>query len=157
MYLTDVFHKYYRLVWLRFKYPGLIFGKNSTFSPGFKIVHGYNTVKIGNHCNLVNTLINSGSKAKLIIKDYVFFGHGVQILVRGHDFNKKNRLRQITITEKPITIESGAWIASGAIILGGVTIGKHAVVAAGSVVTKNVPAKTIVAGNPARKIKKLLI
>jgi maltose O-acetyltransferase len=52
----------------------------------------------------------------------------------------------------PIRIGDYAWIGSGAIILPGVTVGRGAVVAAGSIVTRDVPAFTIVAGNPARSI-----
>ena len=52
-------------------------------------------------------------------------------------------------------IEKGVWIAAGAIIIGGVTVGAHSVVAAGSVVTKDVPANTLVGGNPARVIRSI--
>lgn len=55
----------------------------------------------------------------------------------------------------PIKIEKGAWVTAGAIILPGVTVGRNSVVAAGAVVTKDVPPYTIVAGIPARVIKKL--
>jgi len=54
---------------------------------------------------------------------------------------------------RPIVIEDGAWIGAGAIILPGVTVGRRSIVAAGSVVTKDVPPLTIVGGNPARVIK----
>ena len=50
----------------------------------------------------------------------------------------------------PIVIEEGAWIGAGAIILAGVTIGRNSVVGAGSLVTKDVPSNSVVAGNPAR-------
>ena len=53
----------------------------------------------------------------------------------------------------PIVIEDGAWIGAGAIILAGVTVGRNSVVGAGSVVTRDVPAGSVVAGNPARVIK----
>jgi acetyltransferase-like isoleucine patch superfamily enzyme len=55
----------------------------------------------------------------------------------------------------PIHIKKGAWIGAGSIILHGVTIGEYSVVAAGAVVTKNVPPYTVVAGVPARVVKKL--
>lgn len=57
-------------------------------------------------------------------------------------------------TKGPITVEYGAWIGANSIILSGVTIGREAAVAAGSVVTRDVPPGTIAAGNPARIIKK---
>jgi acetyltransferase-like isoleucine patch superfamily enzyme len=52
-------------------------------------------------------------------------------------------------------IGNNVWIAAGATVIGGVTIGDHAVVAAGSVVTKDVPADTLVGGNPARVIRSI--
>jgi len=61
--------------------------------------------------------------------------------------------RSITSIHKPVVIEDYAWVATRAMILPGVTIGQGAVVAAGSVVTKDVEPKSIVAGNPARCIR----
>jgi acetyltransferase-like isoleucine patch superfamily enzyme len=52
-------------------------------------------------------------------------------------------------------IERNVWIAAGATIIGGVTVGENSVVAAGSVVTKNVPSNTLVGGNPARVIRSI--
>ena len=54
---------------------------------------------------------------------------------------------------KPIVIERNVWIAAGVTIIGGVTVGENSVVAVGSVVTHDVPANTLVAGNPARFIR----
>jgi acetyltransferase-like isoleucine patch superfamily enzyme len=59
------------------------------------------------------------------------------------------------VIARPIVIERNVWIAAGAIIIGGVTVGENAVVAAGSVVTKDVPPNTLVAGNPARVIRSI--
>ena len=56
---------------------------------------------------------------------------------------------------KPIVLETNSWIGSNATILPGITIGENSVVAAGSVVTKDVPANTIVAGNPAKFMSNL--
>ena len=55
----------------------------------------------------------------------------------------------------PITVEDDVWIGSGAILTDGVTVGKGAVVAAGSVVTRDVPAYTVVGGSPARPIREV--
>ena len=59
------------------------------------------------------------------------------------------------VARGPVTIAANAWIARGAIVLPGVTVGAHAVVGAGSVVTSDVPARTLVAGSPAREVRSL--
>jgi acetyltransferase-like isoleucine patch superfamily enzyme len=89
----------------------------------------------------------------LDISDDVMIGPNVSIITTGHPLEPSRR-RAATIG-KPIVIERGVWIAAGAIIIGGVTVGEHSVVAAGSVVTKDVPAKTLVGGNPARVIRSI--
>ena len=92
---------------------------------------------------------------KVTIEKDVFTGHGVMILSGGHDYFKFGPERKEAGTHAPITIREGVWICSGAIILAGVEIGKHAVVAAGAVVTHNVPEYSVVAGVPARVIKEI--
>ena len=89
----------------------------------------------------------------LDIADDVMIGPNVSIITTGHPLAPAQR-RAATIG-KPIAIEKGVWIAAGATIIGGVTVGENAVVAAGSVVTKDVPANTLVGGNPARVIRSL--
>jgi acetyltransferase-like isoleucine patch superfamily enzyme len=89
----------------------------------------------------------------LDISDDVMIGPNVSIITTGHPVEPSQR-RAATIG-KPIVIEKGVWIATGAIIIGGVTIGEHSVVAAGSVVTKDVPANSLVGGNPARVIRSI--
>lgn len=129
-------------------------GNGVFYDHGFTVYNGHQNIKIGSNVYLVDVLINAGDKeGYIVIEDFVFFGHRVQILARGHDYNVFNLKRQQTITEKPIHIKKGAWVGSGSIILGGVTIGMHSVVAAGSVVNKNVPDYAIVGGNPAKIIK----
>jgi len=74
--------------------------------------------------------------------------HFRHIMTRGHP-------RGISLHERPVRIASDVWIGAAAIILSGVTIGQGAIVGAGSVVTHDVPAWTVVAGNPARVIREL--
>ena len=129
-------------------------GQDIYFENNFRVFSGHENIYLGSNIYLVDTLINAGDGlGRVTIEDYVFFGHGVKLLARGHDYTLVDEQRQRVITEKPIYIKQGAWVSSGAIVLGGVTIGKNAVVAAGSVVTKNVPPFAIVAGNPARIIR----
>lgn len=74
--------------------------------------------------------------------------HFRQIVLQGHP-------RDISLDDRPVRIDDDAWIGAGSTVLRGVTIGRGAVVAAGAVVTHDVPAWTVVAGNPARPIKSL--
>ncbi len=90
---------------------------------------------------------------KITIEKKVFTGHDIMILTGAHDPNKFGEERYLSNISQPIHICEGAWIASRAIILKGVTIGKYAVVGAGSVVTHDVPPYAVVAGNPAKIIK----
>jgi acetyltransferase-like isoleucine patch superfamily enzyme len=89
----------------------------------------------------------------LDIADDVMIGPNVSILTAGHPIEPLRR-RAVTIG-KPIAIERNVWIAAGAIVIGGVTVGENSVVAAGSVVTKDVPPNTFVGGNPARIIRSI--
>ena len=89
----------------------------------------------------------------LDIADDVMIGPNVSIITAGHPLEPSQR-RAATIG-KPIVIESNVWIAAGATIIGGVTVGENSVVAAGSVVTKDVPPDTLVGGNPARVIRSI--
>jgi acetyltransferase-like isoleucine patch superfamily enzyme len=90
----------------------------------------------------------------LDIADDVMIGPNVSLITAGHPVEPSQR-RAVTIG-KPIVIERNVWIATGATIIGGVTVGENSVVAAGSVVTKSVPPNTLVGGNPARVIRSIV-
>ncbi len=101
-----------------------------------------------------NVYINSNAllmaRGGITIEDNVMLAANVQLLSNNHDeYNRQ------LLTCKPILIKEGAWIGAGATILPGITIGKHAIIGASSVVTKNVEDYALVVGNPAREIKKL--
>jgi acetyltransferase-like isoleucine patch superfamily enzyme len=89
----------------------------------------------------------------LDIADNVMIGPNVSIITSGHPLEPSQR-SAVTIG-KPIVIERNVWIAAGATIIGGVIIGENSVVAAGSVVTKDVLPNTLVGGNPARVIRSI--
>ncbi|WNJ89012.1 sugar O-acetyltransferase [Bosea sp. 685] len=89
----------------------------------------------------------------LDIADDVMIGPGVSIITSGHPIEPSRR--RSFVVAKPIAIGRNVWIAAGATIIGGVTVGENSVVAAGSVVTKDVPPNTLVAGNPARVIRSI--
>ncbi|MDE6562553.1 MAG: galactoside O-acetyltransferase [Muribaculaceae bacterium] len=88
------------------------------------------------------------SAGGITIEDGAMIAANVQLISNNHDLYE----RQV-ITCKPVHIGKNAWIGAGATILPGVTVGDNAVVGAASVVTKDVEANTIVAGNPAKLIK----
>lgn len=87
----------------------------------------------------------------LDIADDVMIGPNVSIVTTGHPLAPSQR-RAATLG-KPIVIERNVWIAAGATVVGGVTVGENSVVAAGSVVTRDVAPNTLVGGNPARVIR----
>ncbi len=89
----------------------------------------------------------------VVIEDDVFVGHNVVFINDRYPTAKKSREK--TWTMENTHVKKGATIGSGSTILCGVTIGKYAMVGAGSVVTRDVPDMTIVAGNPAKVIRKL--
>jgi acetyltransferase-like isoleucine patch superfamily enzyme len=92
----------------------------------------------------------------ITIGDDVFLAPLVQILAVNHIYADTTRpISHQGITAQGITIEDGAWIGAGAIILDGVRIGRNAVVGAGAVVTRDVPPYTLAAGNPARVVRDL--
>ena len=95
------------------------------------------------------------TSGEIWIGDYVFFGKQVSLVTGKHDYNKfgSDRIKSYPQKGRDIIIKKGCWIATNATILGPCIIGEHAVVSAGSVVTKDVPAFAIVAGNPAKVIK----
>ncbi len=80
-------------------------------------------------------------------------GPNVSIITEGHPVAPSQR--RAYIVGKPIVIERNVWIAASATIVGGVTVGENSVVAAGSVVTKDVPPNTLVGGNPVRVIRSI--
>ncbi len=103
-----------------------------------------------------NVFINAACRFQdqggIIIEDGALIGHGVTLATLNHGLEPAHRH---DLHPKPIHIGKGVWIGSNAVILPGVTVGDHAVVAAGAVVTRDVPPGAVVAGVPAKKIKNI--
>lgn len=98
-------------------------------------IHAYNEIKIGRNCLIAaNCQIIDGS---------------------GHDLSMENPANRVNTTgdTRPINIEDNVWIGINCIVLPGVTIGKGSVIAAGSVVVKDIPPMSVAGGNPAKVIK----
>lgn len=91
---------------------------------------------------------------KVTIGDNVLFGPAVQIYTATHPLRAEER-RQWLESAKSITIGSDVWIGGGSIICPGVSIGDRTVIGAGSVVTRDIPADVVAAGNPCRVIREI--
>lgn len=129
-------------------------GEDVIIEAGFHLDYG-SQVQIGDrtfiniNCTVLDAPINEGA---ISIGDDCLIGPNVQLLAVSHAVNPTERLKKDNFAA-PITIGNNVWIGAGVIVLAGVTIGDNAVVGAGSIVTKNVAENTVVAGNPAMKIK----
>lgn len=104
-----------------------------------------------------NSQILTQSADDLSIGDYVMISPNVIIVATKHIFenidNIESPIQFENVTSEKIIIEDNVWIGSSAIILNGIRIGKGSIIAAGSIVTKDVMPYTIVAGNPAKVIR----
>lgn len=127
-------------------------GQNAMIWPPFFCVYGYN-IHLGDHVFL-NYLCTILDTSEVRIGNHVMIGPSVHIYCAAHELRADLRIQGLEVA-KPVVIEDNVWIGGSAILLPGVTIGRNAVVAAGAVVTRSVPANTVVAGNPARVIREI--
>lgn len=126
-------------------------GNYSTIEDFATINNGVGAVTIGHHSRIGigNVVIGPVS-----IGSNVILAQNVVLSGLNHVYTDINTpIHKQPVSTAPITVEDDCWIGANAVITAGVTIGKHSVVAAGSVVTHNVPPYSIVAGNPSRIIK----
>lgn len=110
-------------------------------------------VIIGDHTRigLHNTIIGP-----VDIGSHVNLAQGITVSALNHNFSDTNkRIDEQGVSTNQVTIEDDVWVGANAVILPGVTIGEHCVLAAGAVVTKDVPPHSLVAGVPAKVIKKI--
>lgn len=127
-------------------------GENSIIWPPFYCVYGKN-IYLGEHVFL-NVLCTILDCAEVHIGNHVMIGPNVQLYTPAHEMQAKARNEGLEVA-KAIVIEENVWIGGGAILLPGVRVGRNAVVGAGAVVTRDVAANTVVAGNPARVIREI--
>ena len=109
-------------------------------------------ISIGDNCSINYNCVLYGHFG-LIIGNDVRIGAGTVIIPANHKFETKCIITSQGIQGSGITISDDVWIGANCSILDGVSIGRHSVVAAGSVVTRDVPSCTVVAGIPAKVIK----
>jgi putative colanic acid biosynthesis acetyltransferase WcaF len=123
---------------------GAKIGRGLAIKPQVWIKYPWRLV-VGDHC-----WIGQGAwidnLADVRLGSHVCISQQVYICTGSHDYRKPT----FDLITRPVEVGNGAWLGARALVLGGVTVGANAVVAAGSVVTKDVPAAAIAAGNPAR-------
>ena len=128
-------------------------GDYSVVESGACINNAVGDVIIGHHTRvgLHNTVIGP-----VTIGNHVNLAQGITVTALNHNFDDvERRIDEQGVSTQPVVIGDDVWIGANAVILPGVTIGHHVVVAAGAVVTKDVPSRTLVAGVPAKVIRQL--
>ena len=134
-------------------YRKFYLGAHSVIESFSCINNAVGDVVIGNHTRigLHNTVIGP-----VTIGSHVNLAQGITVTALNHNFSDTTkRIDEQGVTTTPVTIGDDVWIGANAVILPGVTIGTHCVVAAGAVVTKDVPDCCVVAGVPAKIIKRI--
>jgi acetyltransferase-like isoleucine patch superfamily enzyme len=117
------------------------------------LVTGAENVSLGRHVSVNNgVIIQSCEGCEISVGDHVTLSYGVKLITGGLIICNEGAVKGDHLS-KPIVIEDLAWIGAGAIILPGVNVGTGAIVAAGSVVTRDVEAHTIIGGVPAKVIR----
>lgn len=126
-------------------------GNGSTIEDFSTINNGVGDVLIGD-----NTLIGMSNViiGPVTVGNNVIFAQNIVVSGLNHQYTDINKpIDQQGILVSSIVVEDDCWIAANSVITAGVTIGRHSVVAAGSVVTKSIPPYSVAAGNPAKVIK----
>ena len=127
-------------------------GKVFLLEQPFMCDYGYN-IEIGeNFCSNHNLLILD--PAKVSFGNNVMVGPNCGFYTTSHPLNSQIRSKGYQ-QAKPIVVKDNVWICSNVVVLGGVTIGENSVIAAGSIVTKNIPPNSLAMGNPCKVIKSL--
>jgi len=139
---------------------GLVFGDKVTIG-SYAIIRPTNLyggeagvgLKVGNNSS-IGPYSYIGCSGYIEIGDNVMMSPRVSIYSENHNFSETDRpMIEQGVTRSFVIIEDDCWIAANAVILAGVTVGKGSVIAAGSIVTKDIPPYSIFGGNPARIIK----
>lgn len=143
-----------RLNLILFRGQGFNISKTARIYSSVQIL-GNISVQIGNETFIGNRTIITGGLAKIKIGDYCDISDRVSIFCGTHMIEETGLRSAGKGVGKDIIVGNGVWIGYGALILPGVSIGDNAVIAAGSVVHKDVEERTIVGGNPIKLIRRL--
>jgi maltose O-acetyltransferase len=127
-------------------------GKDAYIRPPFFCDYGYN-ITLGDNV-FANFNCVMLDVVPITIGDRVQMASAVQLLAADHPLDAEERASGYEFGS-PITIEDDVWLGGGAIVLPGVTIGRAAVIGAGSVVTKDIPPGVVAVGNPCRVLREL--
>ena len=134
-----------------FPYNSFSLGKNSTIEDFSTINNGVGDVFIGDRTRLGMSNVIIGP---INVGNDIMFAQNIVASGLNHVYEDINMpIADQNVSTSLITIEDEVWIGANAVITAGVTVGKHSVVAGGSVVTKDVPPYSIVGGNPAKLLK----
>lgn len=106
---------------------------------------------------VVNNALFNLSSGEITVGEYAFFGHNVSVLTGTHDWTTFGAERQVAVppSGRDVVVEDGAWVSSSAIIVAPCRIGAHSVVGVGSLVLGDVEPYTVVAGNPAKMLRRI--
>lgn len=133
------------------------FGDSAEFRPGAYAVV-CTQISLGSRVVIrPGCMLFANATGTITIEDDVMLGSGVQIYVGNHRFDDPTTpiIDQGHMPSAPVVLRRGCWIGANAIILPGVVVGENAVIGAGSIVTRSVDPRVLVAGNPARLIRSL--
>jgi acetyltransferase-like isoleucine patch superfamily enzyme len=146
--MTGIIRKITNIVWkMRLKEVG----RNSVFDIGVKIINPGH-ICIGENCVINNDVyLQSCNNGKIKIGNNVTLSYSSKLLTGGIDLSKYPQYK--IHFSKDISIEDNVWIGANVIILPGIKVGSNSILAAGCVVTKDVPSNVVVAGVPAKVIK----
>ena len=122
-------------------------GRGTSIERGVRVT-SKGGITIGRDCNINRGTLLDG-RGSLVIGDSVNISNDVKVLTAGHDLDDP----EFAGEDGPVSIGDRSWLATGAMVLPGVTLGEGVVVAAGAVVANDIPPWSVVAGNPARVLR----